>query len=225
MVLPTELQGAWGAEEATAQDFTIPRLRLLQPLSEEVGSGEKGMGEYIKSTDKSTVAKKGEAFTFVPFLMKKFWTVFDVSQSGQPKWVRQEAWTAMNDGLSWEFEEGGKKYRRDKVYSFFVIIDKDYSMKATSLPVQVNFTRSSFQTGKMLANHFATCLGEKIPPCLSKFSLESEYVNEGDKKYYVHKLKFTDLKTEMEQIKACKGWYDIVNAGKVKTEEAADDHA
>jgi hypothetical protein len=218
MALPQDLMGAWGAEEATATDFTIPRLRVMQALSEEVGTGEKLQGEIIKSTDKSTLAKKGEPIRVIPFNMTKSWQIYDVSNPGQPKWVRQEPWTAANENLEWNFEEGGKKFRRDKVYSFFTLLDKEVAEKPTSLPVQINFSRTSFYAGKILANHFATSMAEKTPPCLMKFDVVSEYVNEGDKKYYVYDVKHTNEKTPMELVKICKGWYDTIRAGKAKVD-------
>jgi len=219
IALPQELQGGWGAEEATATDFTIPRLRLLQGLSDEVGSGEKGMGEMIKSTDKTTLAKKGELLRIIPFKMNKVWQVYDMSMGGQPKWVRQEVWNASNDTLPWEFEENGKKLRRDKVYSFFALIEKELAEKATALPLQISFSRTSFYAGKTLANHFATALAEKTPPCTMMFDIVSEYVNEGDKKYYVFDVKHAGKQTPIETIKTCKKWFDIINAGKAKLEE------
>lgn len=224
MALPQDLQGAWGAEEATASDFTIPRLRLMQGLSDEVGSGDKIMGQIIKSTDKSTLANKGELIRVVPFKMQKMWATYDVSQPGQPQWVRQEPWTAANDSLPWEFEESGKKMRRDKVYSFFTLLEKEVSQKLTSLPVQISFSRTSFHSGKVLANHFATCLAEKTPPCMTMFDIKSEYVNEGDKKYYVYEVKHTGAQTPIEVVKACKSWFDVINAGKAKVDaEIVDD--
>lgn len=216
MALPTDLQGAWGAEEATAQDFTIPRLRLMQGLSDEVGSGEKNMGEIIKSTTKDTLAKKGDLIRLIPFKMEKTWNIYDVSQPGQPQWVRSEPWNAANDGLDWEFTEDGKKHRRDKTYSFYTLLENEVQVKPTALPVLISFSRTSFKAGKVLANHFAECLAEKQPPCMKMFDVKSEYVNEGDKKYYVYEVKHTGADTKMDFIQACKKWFDMINQGKAK---------
>jgi len=225
MALPQDLQGAWGAEEATATDFTIPRLRLMQGLSDEVGSGEKGMGEVIKSTTKETLAKKGDLIRLIPFKMEKTWGIYDVSNPGQPKWVRTEPWNASNDNLEWDFMEDGKKMRRDKTYSFYALLENEVTAKITALPILISFSRSSFKAGKVLANHFAECLAEKTPPCAKMFDVKSEYVNEGDKKYYVYEVKHTDSKTSIEFIKACKQWFDLIKIGKAKTAAEVADEA
>lgn len=210
MEIPTGCEGAWGAEEATAQDVIIPKLLLMHGQSEKVLAGDKGQGELVRSTDWTTLAKRNETINVVPFKMTKTWKISEIID-GKPKWKGEEAWTLDNSQSPWEYEVNGKLMRRDLSYNFYAIIPSEVTeVNPTPFPIRMQFIRTSAKAGKILANHFSTSKMLKRPPALVTFDIGSEFVNGDKNKYFVFTAKLAKASTK-EQLVACKFWYDMIN--------------
>lgn len=219
LALTEDLQGSWGAEEATAEDIIIPKLLLMHGQSELVLQGEKAVGELIKSTDKEVLAKRGETINIIPFKMFKTWRISELV-GGQAEWRGEEVWNAQNTDLEWEFEQEGKKMRRDQAYNFYALLTKDIGNGKHSFPIRLQFVRTSRKAGKVLADHFAQSRMQNKPPALMTFDIGSEFINGEEQKYFVFTAKYGPAST-VEQIQEAKKWFtEISKAGdRVKNDD------
>lgn len=214
--LAEDLQGSWGSEESEVSDIIIPKLLLMHGQSEEVLQGRQQQGNLVRSTDWHTYAKRDQAVTVVPFLMKKVWRISEIKE-GKAEWVREEPWTPVNTDLEWDYVEEGKQYRRDQAYNFFAIILDDFD-KGKPFPTKLQFTRTSRRAGKIIADHFAKSKLEKVPPALLSFNVGSEFINGEKHKYFIFTARQAD-KTPIEVLRECKKWYDIIIQQKDRIKE------
>lgn len=209
LALTEELQGAWGAEEATAEDIIIPKLLLMHGQSVKVLEGEKSQGEIVRSTDWETLAKKGETVGVIPFTMSKTWRISELVE-GLAQWRRDDPFVKDYPYEEWEFMENGKKMRRDKALNFFALLTKEAELP-TAFPVKLQFLRTSSKAGKVIADHFAKAKMLKRPPATLSFELGSEFVNGEKQKYFIFTAK-AGKPTTIEQITACRAWYDLIKS-------------
>lgn len=218
LVLTEDLQGSWGAEEATAEDIIIPKLLLMHGQSELVLQGDKSVGELIKSTDKSVMAKRGEKINIIPFKMFKTWRISEIV-GGQAEWRGEEPWNAANTDLPWDYTEDGKTMRRDQAYNFYALITSDIGTDK-SFPIRIQFLRTSKKAGRVLADHFAQSRMANKPPALMTFDIGSEFINGEEQKYFVFTSAYGAASTA-EQIAVAKKWFmEISKAGdKVKNDD------
>ena len=221
LALTEDLQGSWGAENATADDIIIPKLLLMHGQSEKVLQGEKGQGDLVRSTDWETLAKRNELISVIPFTMSKTWRVSEIVD-GKAEWRREEPFTADNMDLPWEFEESGKKMRRDKALNFYALLTKEAG-NPTAFPIKLQFLRTSSRAGKVIADHFSKCRMLNRPPAVLSFEILSEFVNGDKQKYFIFTAK-SSTPTTIEQITACKTWYDLMKsqASNIKEHEETD---
>lgn len=215
VALPEELSGSWGAEEATAEDIIIPKLLLMHGQSELVLQGEKAVGELIRSTDKQLLAKRGETINIIPFKMFKTWRISEMVPgktpgSFQAEWRGEEVWNAQNTDLPWDFEEDGKKMRRDQAYNFYALLTRDIVPGKNAFPVRLQFVRTSRKAGKVLADHFAQSRMNNQPPALMTFNIGSEFVNGDEQKYFIFTAAYGEASTT-EQIQTAKKWFMEIN--------------
>lgn len=221
--LPEDLQGAWGAEEATGEDIIIPKLLLMHGQSKLVQKGDHNIGELVKSTTGELLAGKKDKILVIPFQMWKSWRISELDEKGQAQWRGEEAWTTSNTDADWEYEKDGKKMRRDRSYNFYGILVKDIE-KDEAFPIRLSFVRTSKKAGHQIADFFAQCKAKKVPPASQVWEIGSEAVERGGNTYQT----FTSRairKTEMKELQICKFWYDQLRLKKdhIKNDEDNDD--
>lgn len=205
VALTDELTGSWGSEAGDMSDIIIPKVLLMHGQSSLVLEGERTQGQLIRSTDHAVLAERDGEVEVIPFMMMdKKWVIVEVVD-GKKKIIREEAWTAANDRMELDFEEGGKKLRRDKTYRFMALLPGD-----ESFPVLLEFSRTSLKAGKTIADHFAKSRLFGKPAAMKKFSIGSEFVNGEKHKYFVFTSRESGAST-LEEIKSCKQWHELIN--------------
>jgi hypothetical protein len=223
----------WGYDdEVSAEDILIPKVLIAQKMSKITDDRDAGVaaGDLYKSLDKKLLAKHGDKLTFMPLTFNKTWALFDVSE-GNPQYRGYEPVTPENEHLPWDYEEDGKKMRRDKTYNFFVLLRDevlasqeamaagDLSVENVLFPCVVPFTRTSSGTGKQLATHFLQSRMVKKPAALAVFEMSTERKENDKGAFYVSQLHYRE-QTEPELLMACKTWYDEIRAKKVKIDDS-----
>lgn len=221
LALTDDLQGSWGAEESTSDDIIIPKLLLMQAVSEKVQDGEKSLGEIVKSTDWKTLAKKGEKVNVIPFKIFKTWRLSEIDAQGQAEWRGEEPWTPMNTDLPWDYEITGedgktKKMRRDQAYNFYAILTDEVGKNP--FPVKMQFTRTSRKAGRVLADHFSKMKTEGRPPALQTFNIGSDVVKGEKNTYQIFTAEYGTEST-LEQVQTAKKWFDIINKAGAKVQD------
>lgn len=233
--VPEELQGSWGAEGISNSDIIIPRLLLMQGLSEIVNDGGAAAGDIVRSTTKKILAKKGESVDFIPLMSFKSWVVSE-KVADKFEYRREEPMNAANENLPWTFQApasvGGKQveWRRDQSINIYTLLVDDIARAGKALealargempaaedalmPCLVSFRRSSYRTGRQMLTFFKSCEQFKTPPASGIYKLSSA-IEKGEKgTYHVFQSEQKGRST-IEQLSVAKDWWKILNTAKI----------
>lgn len=176
-------------QRVLSTDTIIPRLLLMQAMSEAVLDGKAKIGDMVKNT---TLAKVGDAATpisFVPLRMDTAW--LEQEKVGNKFEFRKSVErTPLNEKDSWKFfrDQSGKEtgvtfpgateWQRTKVINVFALILEDVVAYTTEvkkaldsgempdlnkslLPVQISFRSMSFRAGQAVNNYYLQYLDMK----------------------------------------------------------------
>ncbi len=230
MTVGDQLQAA--SQEVLNSDIIIPKLLLMQPLSDFVSEGKAKPGDLVRSTTNEVLGNAAKAVEFVPLKMTMDWTIQTKPPgSSRYQFVRTEPRTAKNENDPWEFVEGGVDHKRVKTINVYALLVDDAkrfqaeiskategempNLDNTLLPVVITFRSTSFTAGRGVANFYAQVRqmsdrGFPAKPYGYKLSLGC-YSEKNDKgTYFV--LKLGQAKAlEPELLKEAKYWYDTTN--------------
>lgn len=223
VALAGESASDWGRADVSSQDIIIPRILLMQPMSDKVTEGEAAFGDFRDSLNNELVAKMGEKFEVIPFHMQKIFVVYDVTDANDKKYLRQEPITAANDNAKYEDEErnaDGKliKLQRDRVMNFYVLRPEEIAI-GSAIPYIMSFRRSSMQAGKKLATQMfmKNMAAGKAPPATTMTVFAKKESN--DKGTFAVVDVAPVRPTSPENIAEAFKWFQMVNAGKAKAHE------
>lgn len=240
---PTLTTGWGGMEGIDPADVLIPKVLIMQPISELVTEAKAQAGSLVRSTTGTFLGgKKGQDDTpmhFIPLFMQKVWVIME--RVGQKAEFRKtEAFTAANAGAPWNWTENGAQWERNQALNLFALLPADIEREIAArkklaetgelpdaedalIPVLIQFTRTSFKIGKEVATHFAKSSSFNIPAAASTLSLYTELTKGEKGNYYVFKMG-SRSKTPTPHLELAKRWYGIVSktALKVDTGEAEE---
>lgn len=219
--LATMPEGSWGNDEKiSASDIVIPKLLLMQGLSDFVSEQKAVMGDIVDSLSAKKLGGKAQPVEIIPLMLFKTWTY---SEKVGEKFEFRESFpmTPANESFALEgLTPEGVEFRRDKVMNFFVLLAAD-AKKVDAIPYVVSFRRTGYTTGKILATHFAMSQKLAQPPARKTFMLGAD-LEKGDKgNYYVFNL--TEGKTldmASEELKRAWEWYCILKKGQHKVDDS-----
>ncbi len=235
------LASGWGGMEGVdPSDILVPKMLIMQPISELVASGKVPAGSLIRSTTGEILGgKKGQddvMVPFIPLLTYKDWTLKE-EVNGKYEFRGREPFTAENADAPWDYTQNGKAWKRDKNINLFVLLPADIDRNITArkrmketgelpspddslLPMLIQFTRTSFKVGRGVVTHFAQSADMGIPAACSQLSIYTEFVK-GDKgSYFVYKLGVRAT-TDVEHLIQAKKWYGTLSKaqGKIKVDD------
>jgi hypothetical protein len=221
--LPAEMSGSWGAEGVDAHDIVIPRLLLMQGLSDFVKQ-RIGLvaGDIVHSTTKKKLGDDKKGVPIIPIMLAaKIWIVDEELTPGTWTFKERVAWSIQNS--NWESKEqrlclvNGVNTRRTLCLDYFVI-SPEYM---DGLPFLLSFRKTSFNTGKQMSTYFTECQMKKVPPASKVFSLSCHEKVKGDKTWFVFNFVEERASTKEELATAYK-WYQTLKTSKVKVDEDED---
>jgi hypothetical protein len=155
--------------EVEARDLKIPKLLLMQAMSELVRESEDvKAGDFVDSISHEKLGcvreKNYSPIKAIPIHMFKNWVIQEripvPGQNDKLEYKETVPVTPMNTDWEWEFEQDGRKYKRTKCLNFYLLLEKDLG-NPLALPHVLTFRSTSFKEGGVLANHFATCAAAK----------------------------------------------------------------
>lgn len=135
--------GEWGDEGVSSKDIVLPRLWLMQALSQYVEEGKAQAGDMVNSLTGDVIAKSGSAVQFVPFKHEKFWFSYSLA-SGKPELIGVEPVTSTNVNRVTEQELNGVKIQHQYAIRVYGLVEGE------ALPVAVTFKSTSLRAGKQL---------------------------------------------------------------------------
>lgn len=215
-----------GSSSIDSSDIQIPRLHLLQGLSEGVATGDFKMGDILHTADQEVLGGIKNPLKIIPFHMSKVNQKFRTDINPK-EYVLTEDWHPDLDweeeNYVWEKNDGTSitcKVNNFKTYIMHaVVVDDNIDF---SLPISITFRSSAGKDGQKIASHFATVMqfnkarpDAQQPPYNVVWDLSSDLVK-GDKTSYAKWSCKRDRKTTDEERTICAQWAKAISANSRK---------
>lgn len=224
MALTAPMDQAWGSEELGAGDFLVPKLLLMQGISELVAAGDAQQGQVIDSITNDVIGgitniktKECKNIDLIAFHSFKSWVEY---RKDGDNWEYQATYAMTKENMSLETEEvvEGETIRRDRCLNFYVL-RPDQIAKGEAFPYVISFRRTSMKAGKKLATIAAQlrALGNK-PLAFKHFELAVIQLENDKGTFWGFDLKAGKTSTNEELNEAFK-WYKTLQSAEVKIDD------
>ena len=217
----------WGSDVSVGSDLLIPKLLLMQGMSDAVNEGNAQVGDWIDSINSNKFGDIKTPVEVIPFHVTKHFDIEVEQDDGKFKWQRTEPIVenpmaaGYNDNLPWTDREDGKNIKRIRRLNFFVLIPKEVEA-GTSIPYVVSFKSTSLKEGqKMLNQMYVRNLRQKLTPASYKFKLAVGKAENDKGKWFVPQVLLGEQSTQSEVAEAL-SWYKTVSSkgSSVKVDES-----
>ena len=205
----SEFSDAFGTEDIDQEDLIIPKILAMQGLSQLVSAGKAKFGDMVDSLTEEVLGGVDKPIQFIPFKTAKQWIVFHDND-----YKETVSYTPANH--DWPIEEvvDGVNIRRDKVLQFYCLLPEQIE-SGEFLPYVLSFRRTSYYAGRKLSSAFARLRMFKKPAFSKVFELSvDKQVNDKNQAYMVFDTS-TVRNSSIDEMRACKTWYDLVKGNKV----------
>lgn len=215
-------EGGRGKENVSKDDLVLPRIKLLQPLSDELEEERNKAGDMINSV---TGQNYGKSIVFIPLNHYKGRILWNDRDNGGG--IVCAAQNAVNPNQSGEVDlnhspvtvgetctvcklkdwdnEAEKSERAPKCtlyYNFLIIIE------GAKEPVILSMERTKVKAAKQLLS-LAAYSGGNLDMFAKKYKLSVEQVEKGGKKWYNYVVEPVGFVTEAEYKIAEKGYEEM----------------
>lgn len=200
--------GHWGVNESSSADIVIPKVQLMQGMSQAVTAGRNKLGDMVDSVSGELLGNVEKPLVCVPFHLEKF---FIVQKHNGKKFLyeRIEKITPQNEASPWDFQENGAKMKRVYTRRFYVLVEGNV------LPYTIDFASTSAKAGKELVTEmFVKNAMLKLPPAATKIAIGVKVETNDDGTYCVKTVKAVGKSTN-EEIKQAFDWYKTVSKSAV----------
>lgn len=237
---------AASAQPILQSDIIIPKVMLMQALSDFVEEKKASQGDIVRSGTAEKLGDENTPLEFIPLMYHSLWMLSeDVKGKGNNsdfEFRGYEARTAHNERLEWDFERNGTSWRRTKVMHLFGLLPKDIEAQAEALkqfeetgevdiekallPVCLALRNMNFKhAAKDVTTFFAKAesislqTGRPVPlyGALLKFTCKKEKNDKGA--FYVFNMTPAG-KTKPEHKAAAKSWFETLSNSTVKVDDS-----
>lgn len=198
-------------------DLVIPKLLLMQGLSELVSQEKAKLGEIRDSIDGNLFGNKELPLEIIPFKTFKTWVLYE-EMNGKFEYKGQIPMTPENENWSWDDTVNGVKVRRDACINYFCLVPKEIEHEMF-FPYLVSFRRTSYFAGKKLETHRAKLRLFKKPISFKTFLLSSTRQENDKGTYYVYDIK-EGRHTAEKELEAVKQWCDTMSKQSVRVDDS-----
>jgi len=217
--LPSLPEGAWGKSGVSTQDIVIPKLILMQGLSQFVKDRKAQSGDIFDNKTESVIGGPTKPIRAVPFFYNKTLNVYEVKESKKGKMLSKHPWDPKYEDLPWEeVEDGGGMVRNQPTHNFFLFMEADLEDPIT-LPFQISFGGTFYKKGKILASHFkeSEMAGVSWARTIWEFGVGIEKNENGE--WFTWSLKNTHEETPKVGLRRCYQWYQNCEKSMPKVHE------
>lgn len=210
-----QAQGAWGGEDISNEDIIIPKILLMQPMSELVTDGVAKIGEFRDSLNKDRVlGSDKEPVELIVFGTFKTWLEFK-----DDEFLATRPWTPETSDLKLEeFLEDGSILRRDKVLNFYCLIPKDIA-SGEPFPFVLSCRRTSAMAGKTINTHIKKLQMFKKPSAAKVFALNSRKETNDKGTFFVSEINVLRDSTN-EELSTAWEWHKALAKSKVRVDDS-----
>jgi hypothetical protein len=219
-------------------DVIIPRILLMQGMSELVSSGEFKMGDLVNMLTNEKLGDLKTPLEIIPvaalhktvvtsqrqpkkqrfeYVKTQTQTDFLLEKYGPAALAKNSEDDLMKKTQLEETQEDGMVHRYDKCLSFYVLMASDVA-KDEAFPLVITFRRTSYSAGKQLATHFIkqAMLRQQPYGKVLKLAPKTE-TNEDGVVYAVHQI-LPGRKATPEEIASAEQWKPFLESGKVQVQ-------
>lgn len=131
----------WGDVEVSSDDLVLPKILLMQGLSELVAQGNAKMGDIVNSLTGVVLGDEKKPVKILPFYCRKSWVIEKWDGS---KFQYDRILPDIGEKLPYDEEINGVKYKNSHQYEFFILTED------MSIPHILSFRGTSHKMGKQL---------------------------------------------------------------------------
>ncbi len=228
-----------GSKEILASDVLIPRLLLMQGMSDFVKERKAQLGDIIRSTTMEVVGGPGKDFEFIPLAPPKTEFVFEQKTGARFEYRFKIPRTPKNEDLPWSYygdktgqevspgTNGATEWRRVKLLSLYVLLPADIDAETAEhlkaekgempdlskalTPAMIAFRSTSYNAGKDIVTFFTQAMTFKTQAW--KYSLKASCVMETNDQgsYYVWKIDRVKPKPVLaDHLEKVRYWAELV---------------
>ena len=209
--LPAEMDSAWGGENLTKEDIIVPKILLMQGLSEMVADGDAKMGEFRNSLEKEVVL--GSDKKPVEVIIFGSYKTVQIFIDGE--YTKTETWTPAHTDLAWEeVLEGGGTIKRTTCQNYYCILPSEVA-DGEAFPFILTFKGMSFRGGQMIATRIQKMARFKKPSAAKVFAIKAiKTKNEKGTFFIMEGNPVRD--STIKEIKEAFGWHQTFMKANVK---------
>lgn len=201
-------------------DILIPKILLMQGLSQLVSEGKAAQGDMVNSVTNEVLGNKTKGVTFAPITTFKTMTVMR-NKDGKYVFDHAEPWSAKHVSYSWEVVENGQTYRNYPTLNFYVMLEEDLK-KESAMPVLLAFRSTSLKAGKKVINYFAQAADIGKKPCAAMLTLMCNIVKNEKGIFHVFDIKF-EKETPANYGPKILRWEKLLKTAKVVVDTSGDE--
>jgi hypothetical protein len=198
-------------------DLLLPKVLLMQGLSDLVTEGKAIMGELRHSLEGRLLGSHEKPLEVIPLLVRKSWVVF-VEENGKLEYSGEVPFTSAN--AHWLLDDvwEGKKVRRDKSLNLYCCLPGEVD-EGVFLPYVISFRRTSYKAGRKVETARETLKMFKKPLAF-KTLLISAYKDKNDKGVYFVFDVIPGRKTTEAELAGVSPWFDLIKNSAVKVDDS-----
>lgn len=190
---------------AYAQEMTLdvgseaemPRLQLMQGLSELVSDGRASVGEWRDSVDGELIAKQSETFSAIVCHVSTRWMHFE-----DDEYTGSSPITLENANLP--YEDGNKQNK--KAYDFYVLL----ADKADETPYLLTITSTASRIARRWLTLLTKIQHQKRPVCSVVFQIGSQKQSNDKGSWFVPTV-LAGRDSTQEEIEIAIDWYKQIS--------------
>lgn len=206
----------------TAQNVIIPRILLMQAMSDKVTKGEAKFGELRDTLENKNLGGVGKPLEVIPFHSFENITVQEVTQ-GARKFVANIP-AEGNEGLPYEEEVNGKKIIRMYTINTYCLLP-DEIKAGMDLPYLLTFRSTSVRCGKKVNTiMYMRNLSAGRDPWAAAVTLSVTKTQNDQGTFGVFDVESQRASTP-EEMERCAHWFRVVSAGNTKIAEETPEEA
>jgi hypothetical protein len=137
---------SWDDDVVEAKDIRIPRLLLMQQMSELVSTRKAQAGDIINNITEIKVGDEKDPLSIIPIHTFKTWTI-QHKVNGKFEYLKQEDYTPANANRPREEVIAGVEYQNMETINLLGMQEKEINA-LDSLPVMLSFRMTSYACGK-----------------------------------------------------------------------------
>lgn len=204
-------------DKAKAQDIIIPKILVMQAVSQFVHDDKAKSGELRGSLEANLLAGRGEALDFIAFSKFKTRITF-ANVKGKQEYVGQVPWGAEHEGAERTEIVDGQELMHYETLNYYVLLVDDIAQDL-AFPYLISFRSTGYKAGKVLETYRTKLQMAGKPLPFKVFSIGAEQVENDKGTFYAPTISMGRNSTDLE-LSHVKKWFDLVKTAEVKVDDS-----